>query len=267
MRRVLGFVDDSPCTTSVISTAESLGRLLNADVDLISVEEPGHGPPERTHGVRMVTGDAAEVLAVELAAHDVAFAVMGSRSTHTKSEPLGHVTNALLQSSPVPLAIVPPSGESLPQQPRLLVPLDGTGETTTAVRDVAERLTEAGANIVGLHVYDSSSVPPFVDSLRNLETIAEEFAERHLPGRTERCELRIGDPGLHIIELAQLDEIDGIILAWHQRLSAGRAEVLRYVLRQLSVPILIIPIKPAPLGRASSPPERLEGKSPPAPPE
>jgi hypothetical protein len=93
-----------------------------------------------------------------------------------------------------------------------------------------------------LHVFDSTSIPPFIDSSEDLDILAAEFVLRHLPEHSAKCVLRIGDPGPHIIEVAGTEQLDGIIVAWRQDLSAGRAEVVRHLIRETHVPLVFVPI-------------------------
>ncbi len=244
MSRVLAFVDRSPCDVAVVKTAASLADLIGATVDAITVRPPDGGRPDvGPSDVRVIRGEAVPDLLTQLRFADVAFGVLGSRSIHAKPELAGHVALALLKASPVPLVLVPPHGHGLPAKgPRFLLPLDGTTETTTALEPIATLLANADAEVLMLHVFDSASIPPFIDSTEDLDILAAEFVLRHLPEHSTKCVLRIGDPGPHIIEVTGSEQLDGIIVAWRQDLSAGRAEVVRHLIRETHVPLMFVPI-------------------------
>jgi hypothetical protein len=244
MSRVLAFVDRSPSDAAVVRTATALADLIGAPVDTITVRtHDGDEPAADPDNVRVIHGEAVRDLLIQLRSDDVAFGVLGSRSVHAKPELAGHVALALLTASPVPLVLVPPHGNDLPaQRPRFLLPLDGTTETTTALEPIATLLANADAEVLVLHVFDSGSIPPFIDSSEDLDILAAEFLLRHLPEHSERCVLRIGAPGPHIIGVVDTEELDGIIIAWQQDLSPGRAEVVRHLIREAHVPIVFVPI-------------------------
>lgn len=246
MTRILACLDRSPCDAPVLRTADALAGLLGATVDAVTVDRPGEAPmadaPDRA---RVLSGEPAAVLLDELGAADVVLGVIGSRSVRAKPAVAGHVALELLASSPVPLAVVAPGGASLPAgHPRILIPLDGATATTEAVAPLANRLASGGAGVVFLHVYDAGSLPPFVSSADDLAILAEEFLDRHLPERTEPCELRLGEPGRHIGDVADTHGADAIMVAWRQDLSPGRAEVIRHLVRQDLRPLIVVPIRP-----------------------
>jgi hypothetical protein len=244
MSRVLAFVDHSPSAAGVVAAATSLAAWVGAAVDVIFVAEPGSpAPPEDPHRARVIRGEPETVLLDELQCSDVAFGVLGSRSVRSKPEGAGHVTLALLAASPVPLVLIPPDSRALPtEQPRLLLPLDGAMETTTALAPVANLLSKAGAVIIVLHVFNSSTIPPVLESSHDLDILAEEFLLQHVPGVGEACELRIGQPALHIVDVTDEQDVDAVLVAWRQALSPGRAEVLRHLVREIHVPLVIVPI-------------------------
>lgn len=233
MTRVLAMIDHSPSARAVRHTAGLLADLLGAELIPITALNPDGRP----------STEPQDDLLRQLAADDVVFGVLGTRALAAKPEPLGHVAAGILARSPVPLVLVPPDdGAFKAGRLRLLLPLDGSSETDAALLPLANRLNDAGADLVVLHVYDSQTVPPFIQSSDDVETLATEFSIRHAPGLGTNCELRIGDPGRVILDRAAADDIDGVILAWGQDLSPGRAEVIRRLLREIHVPLLIVPI-------------------------
>lgn len=239
MTRVLAFVDDSPVSPSVISTASALARLVGADLDVVHATT---GPNASTSSAaRLVEGPAGDVLVGELGAGDVLCGVIGSRSMLAKSHRVGHIAQHVLSHSTVPLVIVPPDAPDFSKtQPTILVPHDDTPATRHALEPMIEVLSDAGARFVLLHVFDDRSVPPAVSSY-DLDTIADEFLLRHGRGNPVRCELRIGHAGTQIVEVASDSEIDAILVAWRQETGPDRAEVIAHLVRESLVPLIVVP--------------------------
>lgn len=246
MTRILAFLDESPCSAGVHRTATWLGRLIGATVEPIRVIDPseqGRQHEEAPSDLGLVHGHTTDVLLRELSADDIAVGVIGSRSVDAKPQVVGHVALALLTQSSVPLVVAPPDTRPPPQNtPRFLVPLDGTEETTEALLPLATAFAAAGATVIIAHVFDASSVPPFIGSAEDLEVLASELNQQHLPGLAERCELRIGDPGVQIMDLVDSERPDAVIVAWHQDLSPGHADVMRRLLGEAKVPLVVVPI-------------------------
>ncbi len=249
MTRVLAFMDDSPCAADVHRTAKWMATLLGATIDPVRAQgpEPDGGPGGETPpGLRLVPGPTIEALTGELTAPDVATAVVGSRAIDAKVQPLGHVAHSLLTRTGGPLVVVPPDARASPAEtPRLLVPLDGTDETTAALLPLAEQMAQAGATVVVVHVFDADSLPAFIGSPEDVETLAAELAQHHLPGLAQRCELRVGDPASEIIGVVDTEAPDAVLLAWRQDLAPGHAEVMRRLLNDARVPLVVVPLHPA----------------------
>ena len=233
MKKVLAFVDDSPSARSVLRTAEALASTLDAEVVPVTV----------TNTDGSLSTEPEQTLLESLRSGDVVLGVLGSRAVASKPQPVGHVAAALLVGSPIPLAVVPPGDGALSSAPtRLLLPLDGTPETAAALVPVARRLHDAGTRIVVMHVYTDQTVPRFISSSDDIETLADEFLIQHLPEFGDDCELRIGQPDEEILDRASAGDIDGVILAWRQDLSPGRANVIHRLLQEVRVPLLMVPM-------------------------
>lgn len=234
MTRIVAFIDDSHLARAVLGTAEELAELLGADVEPVTI----------TDADGAVSISPGPVMVDRLRDLGVVAAVLGSRAFDSKPEPFGHVAAHLLTRSPIPLVLVPPtaSGFGGGKRPRLLLPLDADPTTDDALLPMVTRLRAGGARIGGLHVYSSETVPRFLGSIHDLETLADEFVVQHLPGICDDCELRIGAPEREIIDRASAHDIDGVIVAWRQDLSPGRGEVIRRLLAEAGVPVLIVPV-------------------------
>ncbi len=245
MNRVLAFVDGSPSSFPVQHTARRVAELLGAETDVVHVRsDPEQPATVDLSGKRVITGDPAEKLVAEAQQPGVVAVVLGARSMPGK--PVGHVTHRLLATSPVPLVVVPADSAGLDHASRrILVPLDGDPATTEALRPLAAALRNQDVDIHVVHFLDSESVPPFIGTGHDLEILAEEFRVLHLPECSDGCDLRLGHPAQHLIEMLGPDEpggVDALLVAWHRNLEPGRAETLRRLLRESPVPLIVVPI-------------------------
>lgn len=244
MSRIVGFVDQSPCAADVQAAAQWIGRFLDAAVEIVHVAESenhdsaGFGP-----GVTIFNGTVEEVILREIASSDVIASVVGSRSVAAKAPIIGHVTEALLTLTTAPLVVVPPGARRLSgDAPEIFVPLDGTDETAQALLPTINLLAEAGARTTIAHVFDAESLPPFISSHEDLDILAREFAQQHLPGLSPSCKFRLGDAGRNVADLVSDVGADAVLVAWHQTFTPGRAEVLRRLLIETRVPLIIVAI-------------------------
>jgi nucleotide-binding universal stress UspA family protein len=231
MKTILALIDDSPTSPAVMRNATVLGQLLDLQVQPIRAAGP----------------DPADRLLAALTRSDVAFAVLGSRSVQAKPEAAGHIAQAVLTASPVPLVVIPPTGVDLPTDGlRILVPLDGDPDTDAAVVDVANTFVGSGAVVSGVHVFDSTSLPPFIESAEDVAVLAEQFFADHLPHHEVTTELRIGQPGTEILGMVESAGIDAVLIAWRQELTPGKADTVQHLLRHGAIPLILVPIPATP---------------------
>jgi len=147
-----------------------------------------------------------------------------------------------------PIIVVPPTfapARSLVIS-RVLVPLDGTLESASAVRETMQLFANADVELVVLHVFDETSAPRFWDQAAHARRSWEqEFRARFCSHVDVRIELRNGEPGEHVTQVAADEHADLIALGWSQRLEAGRARTVRRTVREADVPIMLVPLSPA----------------------
>jgi hypothetical protein len=142
--------------------------------------------------------------------------------------------------------VVPPTAQPASDRlHRLLVPLDGTGETAEAVQDVLGAIgAEADLELVALHVFDADSIPAFSDQFgHETEAWDDEFLRRWLPddhGKT-RLETRVGRVG--DVVRAACEDADFVAVAWKQDLTPGRAQVVCALLADATVPVVLLPTR------------------------
>ncbi|NNH69296.1 universal stress protein [Nocardia uniformis] len=164
----------------------------------------------------------------------------------------------IVERSPKPIVLVP-TGVRANEHPgriaRVLVPLDGTEESAHAVAQTVRLFRSAGIEIVVLHVFDRSTVPPHWDQAAHARAAWEcEFRARwctpYFDGSPPpTVTLRSGAPGENVVTVAEA-EADLIILGWSRRLLPGRAQTVRAAVSGASVPVMLIPTAPCTSGDA-----------------
>jgi nucleotide-binding universal stress UspA family protein len=156
----------------------------------------------------------------------------------------GELWQHVARQSAKPVVLVPAEAQDQPPRiRRVLLPLDGTAQSASAVADTAEQLARGGAELVVLHVFDAQTVPKFWDQHAHAgQAWGQEFLARYcaLPGA--RLELRSGAAAEHVVKVAGAEQADMIALAWSQRLEPGRALVVRQAVLDTGVPVLLVPM-------------------------
>jgi hypothetical protein len=151
---------------------------------------------------------------------------------------------SVLERTTKPVVVVPPvlvAGTPAPVK-RLLVPLEGTDETSQPVLDRLYPLLVAEVEVVVLHVFTDDTMPRVLDRpVRDLSLWGDEFAARFCP-EAARVELRIGPVGARVQEMCAEEQIGLVVLSWAQDASSGHAKVVREVLAASSVPVLLLPV-------------------------
>lgn len=249
---VLAAIDDSAAARCVLSAAGRLASLVGVGVEALHVVEES---PRKTAAATAAaagvpfhetTGEAVDRIVEETRAPGVVAVVVGCRSLEA-GPAVGHVALSVIPAVDKPILAVPPSVPEVRRFERILVPLDGTGATSTALRDVlgdVHRLD--GPELVALHVFEPDSLPPFGDQLTHeVEAWSEEFLDRYAPVRPEgmRLELRVGMPADVVRSLVEEVDADLVAVGWSQDLAPGRASVVRALLRSSAVPVLLLPTR------------------------
>lgn len=247
---ILVAIDIAAHAPPLVTAAQAFARLLDADIHLIHVAETGlkHETDEliaayADSDIDIVTGDAIEMLSEAIARPDVVAVVVGARRYCDDPRPAGHVAEALAERSCKPLLVVPPESTVPLRIRRVLVPLEGTRPSSAAVAESLERLSEAGVEIVVVHVFEPESVPSFWgDAAHTLDSYAAAFASRWCPSRESVVHLRRGRPQDVVVDMAQPDDVDLVALGWSRHLDPGHARVIRAVLTHCRLPVLLTPV-------------------------
>jgi nucleotide-binding universal stress UspA family protein len=130
------------------------------------------------------------------------------------------------------------------QLKRALIPLDGTAESADAVTETVELLSDAGVELLVLHVFDAATVPRFWDHPGHADRVWQhEFLARFCDRPGVRMQWRSGTPGEHVLDVAAAEHSDLIALGWSQRLDAGHARTVRRTVELSPVPVLLLPTR------------------------
>ena len=245
-RRILAALDEGDTAAVVLAVARRVAHAVDAQPVAVHV---GDGIPLRLAELvaaadvphHLLPGTPVEVLTDRLRRPGVVAAVVGCR-TPDGPRPAGHVATHLVQHAPVPVVVVPP-GTGVGDEPlrHVLLPLDGSHETTAAVDPAVATLAGSGLRITVAHVFDAAGGPRCLDQPHHgLDAWGREFLERHAaPGLD--IVLRAGRPGEQLLDVVAATEPDLVVLGWAQDLTSGRARTIRALLTSSPVPLLLVP--------------------------
>lgn len=185
-------------------------------------------------------------------------------TTHGRTVEVGRKLGSVAQDVVIharrPVLLVrPEAATELPVQPikRLLLPLDGTPKTATALQPVTEFAAKLGASIDLLYVTNRArpseeqgtiTVPRYIDQAHHeWPSWAQEVVERLMvccaacpPEVSLRVFLAHGDIGQEIASFAAAHRTNAIVLVRRSRLQSGRARILRAVLDLTPCPVLLV---------------------------
>lgn len=251
---VVAAIDHQTAALPVLVAARDLAGLFDLPVSAIHVEESAASrqaveqlASRADVVVATATGDPRRVLASMAANPDVDVLVVGTRGLTSARSSLGHVASQLVRTAAsTPLVLVPPT-ERLPDEPiqRVLEPLDTDVGCAAATEPIVERLRTAGCEVIGLHVFEASTVPSFLDHAgHGAASWRGEFARRHgLPD----VEVRRGAPGRMIVEMARDRDVDLVVLGWSCVMDDHHGQVVAQVLAGAEVPVMLIPTDTRPV--------------------
>ena len=166
------------------------------------------------------------------------------------------VMRALLSESPCPVLLVPPSvPECWGQNGTVLLPLDGSPSNALVAPlaiDLASRF-EAGLDILYVagayppNEPGTMAMPSFIDQPQYEWTMwrrefLSRFYERYRgekAPREVRLSVATGDRAPAILEQAERDAPDLIVIGWHGNFRQARAQTMRAVLKASAWPVLL----------------------------
>lgn len=133
-----------------------------------------------------------------------------------------------------------PAGASCRPWRRVLLPLDGSEDSSRAVAPVATHLEALGAHLGAVHVVEPAGYPQFCDQVaHHAPAWDEEFLRRHLP-EGNALEIRHGVPADQVAAELVTSTADLVVLGWSQTPEPLRAAVVRSAVLG-PVPVLLLP--------------------------
>jgi nucleotide-binding universal stress UspA family protein len=267
--RVLVALDERAAPSEAIA----MGRLVSS-----TMQQPLHGVfvaqlptvasevPQRLHlPTHALEGFVLDVKEGDLAArlleasdhHPTAFLIVGADPTGCDKLGVGSVAERAIEESSVPVLVVRPGVTA--KLERILVPLDGTPSTASALEPASELARAAGASLDIVLVgeaqhplaeaeHGAMAPPQYVDQPHHeWPAFSGEFVERfmhtlgHCPSDVPmRFFLGAGDPGEEILRYAGTLGSDLAVLVWHGLASARHGAIFQSVVRRASCPVLIL---------------------------
>jgi nucleotide-binding universal stress UspA family protein len=247
MRKVVAALDNSIAARAVLATAGRLAPLFDAEVEAVHVGEGGDCVASDAAAaggleLRLLEGPTVPALVAAAEDDDVAVLVLGTRRLPVGA--IGSTALDVITSLLKPVVVVPPDAARVGRLERVLVPLEGTPQTSLAPKGLIELAHDADVEVVVLHVHDAATLPSFTDQPQH-EAAAwrDEFVARYCPWGIGKVSLqvRFGRREEKILRAAVETNADLIALGWAQDLAAGRAPIVREVLERGRVPVLLVP--------------------------
>lgn len=246
---VIAAVSGDAAAEAVLSTAIALGALLGADVEALHVgrESAALRESARRAGVPIETiqGPTVQTLADAVEHEEVVATVIGARGKRTGKRPAGSTALALITLHRCPVVVVPPGAHVRDRIASILVPLNGTPTSASALENIVALAHAQALRIVVAHVYREDSLPAFSDHLpHEVQAWSDEFIARNCPPATDASlETRVGEPYEQVLDILQHTGCDLVALGWHGRMHDGHAAVVRQMLAHSPVPVLLTPVR------------------------
>jgi nucleotide-binding universal stress UspA family protein len=250
MTYVLAALGSDACAKPVLGTAIAFADLLDATTIGLHVRENGERTPAElavAAGVELheASGSPIEQIVGSAREPEIAALVLGTRGMHGGPEPAGHTALEVITQVAKPVVVVPPHAPSPQHLARILVPLEGTAESSRAFDDTIKLAHRRQLEILVLHVHSPTTVPAFSDHEPHAtRTWEHEFLTRHVATPHDHVKLlrRLGVPADDVVAVADESSADLVALAWSQNLAPGRAHVVSETLAHSSIPVLLLPV-------------------------
>jgi nucleotide-binding universal stress UspA family protein len=246
---VLAALDSNASVRPVLSTAIALADLYESTVMCLHVHEEALSAAVELASaagvaLREVSGSPVEQIVDAAQDPDVVALVLGARGVHGGPQPAGHTALQVISRIPKPVAVVPPHAHPPERIDRILVPLEGTSESSQALDETIRLAHRRGLEVLVLHVHSPATVPAFSDH-DPYATLAwdREFLSRYVPHDRVTLLRRLGVPADDVVAVARESGPDLIVLAWSQDLAPGRARVVSETLAHSEIPVLLLPVQ------------------------
>lgn len=269
-KTVLVPLDGSDHATAALPVAHALAELFHATVALLHVCNDALESAALIDRMKLSSRDvrglvvdqrsgAAAASIIQEAAERHASLIVMCPQTRMDGGPraFGSVAEAVLRAAPCPVVFVPPTrGRSDWALRQLLLPHDGTPTSAATIGPATDLASMAAAKLVVLHVATAGTERPtepgtlvsprYVDQPQHeWPSWAQEFLARlRAVGRvTDGVDVRLalaqGEAGEAILDFAQHNDIDLIVLGWRGALEPNRARTMRRVIHDAICPVIV----------------------------
>jgi nucleotide-binding universal stress UspA family protein len=249
MSKVIAAIDHSATSEAVVTMARALAEAMDASIEVVHVIE---GDEESAHPlnliagspVRQLSGDPVALLPLVAAEEDVVALVIGGGAHSGRHRPAGHLAMILAGLTDKPVVVVPPGSHPPEHLGTAIVAMEGTPGKARALQRSIEISTQAGLEIVVVHVDDEDSVPSFSDQVQHeTEAYAKEFFARHLIDAPQtRLELRFGIPAVEILAAIEAAQAELVAVGWPRSEDPRRGVVAKEILERSPVAVLLVAI-------------------------
>lgn len=247
MTVILAAIDTSAAALPVLRAAATMARTLGAETRAVHILEKAHGTAAamaQHAGVllEVLEGDPVDRIVEASSEAAVDLVVVGARRHHAGHRPSGHVASAVMTRVHKPVLVVPPAAR-LSESERfqhVLLPLEGTTDSTEAVAGQLQALVDAGADITVVHVFHPGTVPRFWDQAAHAhQSWKTEFLAHWCEQPGAELRVRSGDVAGAILDVAAREAIDLILLGWSHEMTGNRARVVRDIISRAEIPVLL----------------------------
>ncbi len=201
-------------------------------------------------------GDPVDRIVTFTQTHPTAFVIVAAESSAHDGLGLGELAAQTIEQSLAPVLVVRPCHRL--SLSRILVPLDGTPSTASALEPAGELARRAGASLDIVLVgeahhgpqmeHGAMGAPQYVDQPHHeWPAFSGEFVHRflntigHCPKDVPtRFFLGAGDPADEILRFGELLGSDLMVLVWHGLASEEHGAIFQRVLRRGSCPVLVL---------------------------
>lgn len=253
MSELVAAIDDSAAARPVLLAAREIARMFGDSLEALYVQQDEAGRTAKDLATALDVpltvrrGDPLTEILAAASADDVRGIVVGARRFPSGARPASRVALEVIRSCQKPVIVVPPTATvRTGGTHRLLVPLDGQGETASAMRALLARLVpDAKLEIIAAHVFEPDNVPPFSDQAgHETDAWSQEFLQRWLAADTTdvALELRVGNAAEALRDIAQEVDADVIAMGWKQQLSPSRSQVVSTLVAESNVPLVLVPL-------------------------
>ncbi len=182
--------------------------------------------------------------------------VMGTHGRRGADRMLfGSVTEEVVRKAPCPALTVRQGADVAPRQAvrRVLVPVDFSDATETAVRHAREIAQTYGAEIDLIHVVEEPIYPnvygvdpvefPTQEVVERVEAQLADLAREEIGFEHVMVEAAVGPPATGILDYIEKNEVDLVVLATHGRTGFERVlmgSVTERVLRRSPKPVFVV---------------------------